>query len=1595
MTLGTPARRLAADSTHRRRPGRCLRVAASIAEPLGESAAGAMLGQLVAALDGAAGPLGPALPASAIPAIGPLPVESVPGLAIGSAIGGDLVGLLSGAAIAAAGSAAGTAPTHLAFGVGARLDVAAAAPGDIAVDVHTRVSLGRIALQADAPEPTRPAFAGTVALRVRRPDGWLVGAESGALGANDQLARVRWLEAGVSVTPGAPGAVDAQPWLRLHDAGIGGVASTVLSLADQQLQQQRFAPVLDALLAELEAAADGTPARQLLDLLRAAGIVLDTADGVRAALTGLAEIVSTPTRTLAARQTQLLGALREIAGLPAGPMTLDLGSGLELALDVDAGTLHLRTTQDVVLAEPFTLSLDVGFSTATFMPQCTATLGAGVVVLSVAAAGQGGGPTATVRLAAPPWLQPLTLVPFDATAAEHALTSLLPRMAISGAISALLGPRVASTIGPIDVLLSDPVAWLRRDEALGTGGRIDGDKVNGLLKTIADALGLDASEGLGLPGGYLLRSAGTDPLRFDVSGTFGDALVATLGIDLAVDVHPAGGVTPGGTLTATVVLPGDWGTIAIALSADSGGVGLVVTPENENVDPIRLLPSVNGLGTLMAGATALLPRILQEVVTRIQSMPGTHDVIEAALDVAEAFGIYSDDPAGFESPAASARLRAMLQPGWLEQEVADSGPLVDAVVALFAPGRLPLPTGHTVTRVEERLRWSIPVVDECHIIAEIGWTAGSPHILIGIDSLNAGPVVLVEARLGLVGSNLAGLVVMGVDAGDDLAFFAPRVELSVDAVGLAVSILPLGPDAATDLQIDIVPQPAVTMTTDGAFQLVEAWLVPLATTFLLPLFEDVLRTAVWEDGPSPLSILEQARLVEENEWPPVLRADLPPLPEWSLRGLASLVNGASIELTGDLTLTAVIEDDRYGLRLQGFVTIPGEGEDGVDVTIRFGTADWLDDPSAGITVWVLKDDPAAQPPIAIDPRLAAIGIGVMVSGHDSGQLIGGPVAVGGIGGLIFFEASFIEAGQVNLDVVDGGAAIEVERAQISLDSGDADSFVAKVLPKELQAPFSLALAYRNDQLEIHGGIGGAKDGIQLTFPLELDLFHVIYLKELYLQALVRQGRTEAIAAISGNASLGPLAIAVTRVGLRVVVDGSGAHLRLQASRWLRHLDGRVRRAGRRLPARRRGPRPLRRRARDRDPQEVLADRDRHHHHEEARRHARLLAAAAHHDRRCRCRSRWATDSSSPAPAACSASTAAWTLDRLRDGLRTGTADCILFPTDIIRRIDTIVRDLEESLPAAPTGPLPRRADGDHHVDEPRRWSRSKLGIIIEIADPPKIALLGVLRLALPDARRGRRRPQGRVPRRASTSPRACSASTRRSTTRTSATPTSSSASKATSRSGSAGARSPISSSRSAASTPSTPRPRNLKLPAMRRLTCRLLKDNPRITLRLYFALTSEHACSSAPSSSSTSGSSASRSAASSASTCCADRRRSSSTRTCGRAWRSRPAAPTSARSALDLALVGPDAVDRARQGQFHDPVLQRQRPTSRPPSATSTTRASRRAGAVPSCSTRFEDPRAWAGELNPAARRRSDPAAAAGRDRWSSTRRGCSPSRRA
>jgi hypothetical protein len=300
-------------------------------------------------------------------------------------------------------------------------------------------------------------------------------------------------------------------------------------------------------------------------------------------------------------------------------------------------------------------------------------------------------------------------------------------------------------------------------------------------------------------------------------------------------------------------------------------------------------------------------------------------------------------------------------------------------------------------------------------------------------------------------------------------------------------------------------------------------------------------------------------------------------------------------------------------------------------------------------------------------------------------------------------------------------------AAIRVNGSDGDSFVAKLIPQELGAGFTTAIAYRNDRLGVHGGPGNLDNGIELTFPLNLNLFDVIFLRELYLAAVFGQ-HTDIVAALSGNAELGPIAVTVTRVGLRVTITGSGASLSFKAPDGFGFsLDASTIRLGGFL----------------------LVD--------EARgRYVGALEIAVLEKFALTAIGIVTTKKPDGSPGFSLLMLITVTLpvpiplgygfffagaggllglnrgmdvDRIRDGLRTGTADSILFPTDIINRIDVIVRDLEESFPAqeghfliAPMGMI--------------TWMNPalvslKVGIILEIAPQPNIALLGVLRLALP------------------------------------------------------------------------------------------------------------------------------------------------------------------------------------------------------------------------------------------------------------------------
>lgn len=1279
-------------------------------------------------------------------------VDTVPRFAIGSQLTGDVFGLLADSTIPSL--AAGTPPTHLGFGLRLGLSTPHGGDDDIALTADARVDLTRLRLVPGAADPPRPPTALSLRTTTYRPDGWLVGA--GVLPEGPLQPRVRLVEAGVTIAPAgtaaaAPsgststevsvGGVGIRPWLRLVDASLDATpVRDAIELGDEALRD-----ALDAVLAELREATAGPAAQRVLALLEATGATVTTTEGPRASIQGLIDLATVPIRTLTDRRSALIGWLRDtlgdpdttdldLGGLDPGALSITLPE-LPLRLSLDDVTLvvRLETTSELTLAGPFGVAGRLDFDTRTLSPTTQLSLTAGPVQLTRTTDG-------TVTVSAEQYLpDPVTLVPFDPATLRSRLDDLIPDLAVSAVSSAVLGDLAAGAIRvpPISALVRDPGTWLRGPDALGNiAGHLDGDRINALLRTIAGGLGLDDTQGLALPAGFLLTAAGSDPLHVQLSGRFEASPDVTAVIGLGLDLRPTGPsptdltVTPSGDITLTLTLPGDWGTIAIAFGVDAGGVRLVVTPDN--VGQIQLLPTVSGLGELLGSAvTALVPKVLQEITDAIGANP-THPVLDVALQISEALGIYSTGT-GFTGPAETARLRSMLDPDWLRTQVSDPALIIGHIQSLFPSGAtagvIPLPAGHQVTRVADRLRWQMDLFTGCVLGAELGWAAdGHPQVLVTLTGLDTGPVTIVSARLGYLDAFEAA-VQARLEVGDPLDWFTPEVAFSLVGDRVGLTILPLGDDAADQVSVVLAPVPHLTLTPEGGLQLAGSWLLPLVIRYVVPEVETLLNQAIWTGGPSTRTILAGAEVVTSESGPLQIVHHFPAPAVMGLGALKSALSGVGIEITEGLELEFAEDAGRFGIRLQGSVKFPGD----VSVTLLFGEQEWIGD-DAGITAWVIGpgDDPSL--PIAPAPGLDVVGLGLRISGADDAHpLFGGDddsvVKLGGIGAMFFGNFDFWDATtkQPRFAVDQLGGAVELVQAAVKVNGGDGDSFVAKLIPQELGAGFTTAIAYRHDRLEVHGGPGDLTNGIELTFPLNLSIFDVVLLRELYLAAVFGD-RTDIIAALSGNAELGPIAVVVDRVGLRVTITSSGAVLSFKPPDGFGFsLDTSSIRLGGFL------------------------------HVDEARgRYVGALEIAVLQKFSLTAIGIITTKKPDGSPGFSLLMLITVTLpvpiplgygfffagaggllglnrgmdvDRIRNGLRTGTADSILFPTDIINRIDVIVRDLEEAFPA----------QEGHFLIAPMAmitWMNPalvtlKVGIILEIAPQPNIALLGVLRLALP------------------------------------------------------------------------------------------------------------------------------------------------------------------------------------------------------------------------------------------------------------------------
>lgn len=981
------------------------------------------------ALDGYAPPPAPdqlavarPYPVGSFSAPGDTDTAGVPALALGST---DLPHLFAAlkqsiaATAAAIAAAPSTQPTHVAFGVRSPLPLPAANEGEIAVDASVRVDASRVALQANAPEPARPKHAVTVGVRLYRACGWLAGAPQSFVGEGvpPSHVRVRWAELGARLTP-AGNDVAVAPFARLYQAAFHGVTYPVVDSVSPVA-----APLIGEVFRALSALdlSGGASALALIDAFTALGLTVPdlsggfglSADAFNALLVDAAAYLGPKLPAALSMPSGFLG----FSGPAAGPWTRDLGGGafrLSLARN-GHWTLGLKTTSaaPVKIAGDLAVALDARLSVPSFAAELDATLRLGAVSLLYEQA------TGQLKLAAPPWVDALTLKPKPTPAALAAVfNDLVPRLLLSATFSALLenvvGP--AFQIGALDRFIARPAESFARAESLGTAaGALSGDKLNQLLDVLRDALNTGAGPGLPLPGGLLLTASGADTLtlRLETTAPVGGVLDFQLDTSIDSQLH----ATPAGSLSLAVagLTGGNWGDVTLGFGVGPGGVTLTVDPANG--DAIQLLPTFSGLGALAGGAAALLPAVLDEVLA---SLP-LSQLKTLTVNVAEKFGLADPTKAATKEvfSSKSDAWKSVLQGDWLASfsTAPARQSIVQAVAALFTTAGSPFNgLGGGVTPSGSKLTWTLnPASGSGSAEVALGWDAGGPTFKLSTTDLKmtSGPLAL-KFGAGREGGQIKASVALAVSLQPALGVnVTPVFSFGLNGAGLSAHLYPLGTGAGA-LDVELLPTPGVE-GNPGLF--VKQLLAPLLAGLLVKSPTIDLNKKVWSTGPTIKDALVGAKIIDGGgNVLPLTSLDKP-----VIDFLKTLATNAELSVGPKLKLKLVNEtiapnDTRLGVRFYGEQSVT-VGD--IELGLSFGAASWLDDPQAkrGVTLYLFGSSN-----YTFKPLLQVVGLGVSFSGAGGSPLVNTSwLRLGGAAGYLFFDLPLTGSA----DVTNFGAGVEL------------------------------------------------------------------------------------------------------------------------------------------------------------------------------------------------------------------------------------------------------------------------------------------------------------------------------------------------------------------------------------------------------------------------------------------------------------------------------------------------------------------------------------------------------------------------------------------
>jgi hypothetical protein len=935
-----------------------------------------------------------------------------PAFAVGGALTGKLLDLLSSTGTSLANTATNPAPapappTHLGFGVRTHFGLPAAATGDVSVYSSIRADAFRVKLTHAVAEPPHPVQSLRIRSQLLRANGWLVGGPSayGGAGLSQADVRVGWAELGVDILPGASG-VTVTPQVALHDASFHGPVLSLTSFADAQ-SQALVGAVLQTITTTAPAATSGLGL--WLGWMQSLKIVVpDSHGGMGISADAWNAITANAGIFLSSSLGTALGSgsFGGFTGPSGGPWTVALpGLPLEIYVAGPPWSAGLRTTPagvgGIALATNTTLGFDASIAFAGFTPKLDAQLAISAFTLAFSSA------TGRLTASAQPWLAPLQLVPKpSAPTLTATLNNTLPRLLFSGAASALFESIVGVDfpVGPLDSFFNAPTQGIGSPTSLGgTGGGLDPAKVAQLLQAINGFLGSGAGNAWTLPGGLQLSVSGSntpaDPTTLLLATTARFGGVLDLGVSLAFDQHLH--VTPGGTIAVTVSpLPGGtWTSVAVNFGVSPAGITLSVTPQPGST--VQLLPTVSGLSSLAAAATALLPAALDAILPGNPAAGST--LLQAVLNVAKALQIY-DDINRFSGHTA--QLQALMQTNWtnaLSLTSAGQQQVAAAIASLFNGAAGTFPVTATASGSQVTWQYTLPAGSSGTIAITAGWDSFGPVITIAVDRLKISSAAISGALTGAasltISPSSADTLQAAVGLGLDLSALGlqvtPEFSLSYASGQLQAKLLPLASSGGDGpLTVSLAPAPGIVIGANLDEVLASELLLPLAGDLILRCANALLTTPLWPAGPTAKQVLTTAHLLDAGG---NLVQPLPSIATMVGGLLSALATGLNVPV-GSLTLSAAIEstsvqgqtEQLLGLKVGGTIAIPLSGS--IELELLFGAPTaWGTsmNPAAatdsGLAFYLLAADPSGN--ISFHPRLDFIGVGFGLTGTNDTPLV--------------------------------------------------------------------------------------------------------------------------------------------------------------------------------------------------------------------------------------------------------------------------------------------------------------------------------------------------------------------------------------------------------------------------------------------------------------------------------------------------------------------------------------------------------------------------------------------------------------------------------